>query len=142
MKPKSKSNLAKLALAVLNGVGNVQLVMKDFNNGGDAPDSSLDIHDCRTSCCMLGHAPLIFEEVKDFHHWYQVAGKLFPELENNDSYWTFLFSGEWSNNRIQCTYRALLVIEDRLPKVWEVGYPIDMDITTEELKQKLQQYII
>lgn len=134
MKDIHKSRLARLSIALLDATKKDRIVaangksmmfdMKRYSasdNGTNLRPG--EVHDCGTSCCFLGYAPLVFsEELKimprlwsDLADW--VLGKQPWLVTGHSTRFDLVFGCQWPNDPKQAVRRALAVCRDgRLAK--------------------------
>lgn len=114
---KQKYQLASLALHVLYDEErkfDMQHFAMDENDVEVYPDS---VHECGTSCCLLGYAPVIFEEYRISEiAWDDIELSLTGSFDEEG--WDCLFDTDYPNDRKQAAARInrFLTTDDRDPE--------------------------
>jgi len=123
--------LKKLGRTINSKKFNVTLNMRDYatsdastDNRGVIPVTEVK-NECGTSCCFLGHLPLVAETeeeinfVKSYYHsWTELSTELFNHYRFNSPYFyheLFVFSSDWPNNADQCAARMFQLLAHGLP---------------------------
>jgi hypothetical protein len=130
MSPEQKSNLARLAKALLVQEFDVAFDMGDFAFNltlGVSIDRPAKVkNECSTACCALGHAPLVLvdQPPAEEEDWIVYGERLFGldgddagEVERGEP-WEFVFSQEWPDDKRQFAARALHLLRGKDTEVW------------------------
>ena len=119
---EEKVRLAKLAIALGSKNGpekyGLEFDMSDYHVRKDYGTIDPDEvrHDCGTSCCALGFAPLVLRggaRPRANENWNDYGGRLFPSALVFSGLWGFLFGPNNPNSISEFRKRALFVLQDR-----------------------------
>lgn len=109
---QKRSNLAKLAKAMLTRRFKVNFRMSLFASG---EDGALEPHQiknhCGTTCCALGHAPLVLKDTIKYQDWEDYCEDTFIKFESLKG--LFLFSPYWDDDKKQFAARAYHYLKNR-----------------------------
>jgi hypothetical protein len=116
-----RSNLARLAKALLSRKFKVSFEMDcfAFNPHSKVVPAPFEVANiCGTSCCALGHAPFVINDVNDGERWMQYSNRTMPMragggADSRD--WDFLFGQYWPDDKKQFAARAFLYLTEGTP---------------------------
>jgi hypothetical protein len=109
---QKRSNLAKLAKALMSRKFNINFDMSLFASSIDGQLLPNEVKNkCGTTCCALGHGPLIVNGKSEAPDWEDYCDETFIRFGSLNG--LFLFSTYWPDDKLQFAARVYRYLKRR-----------------------------